>query len=178
MDQRPIAGEYSPYFDRYVKLVPDGDITQVLKEQSKATAELLDGLTDEQASFRYEKGKWSIKEVIGHVIDTERVFSYRLLAIARGEMASLPGFDQDAYVEAASFDQTSFNALLDHFSAVRQATVCLLRSLNARDWIKKGNANGADITVRALAYIMAGHELHHRRIIKDRYLAAPDFEKL
>ncbi|WP_409303113.1 DinB family protein [Peribacillus sp. SCS-155] len=170
MNRRPEQDEFHSYYSTYVAMVPEGDIITILEKQIEETIDLLEDLSDDQALFRYGEDKWSIKEVLGHVTDTERVFSYRLLSIARGETAALPGYDQNAYVEMASFDNQPLVLLVENFRAVRQSTLYLLKSLNEDTWLLRGNANGSDVTVRALAYMIAGHELHHRRILQERYL--------
>jgi len=175
MNTRPEISEYNPFYETYIKKIPEGDISQILNEQCEKTAATLKELSEKQALFRYRPDKWSIKEVMGHVTDTERIMSYRLLSIARGETVSLPGFDQNAYVENASFDKMSLEDILAHFIAVRNATVLLLKSLSDTDWLKSGFANEAKVTVRALAYIIAGHERHHFELINERYLKSANF---
>jgi uncharacterized damage-inducible protein DinB len=170
MDKMPATYEYADYYQTYVKLVPEGDIFQILNEQMKETVTMLSALSEPQSEFRYAPGKWSIKEVIGHITDTERIMSYRLLSIARGETASLPGYDENQYVEEANFDSQSLKDLLDHFACVRQSTIHLIKSLSGVALSRKGTANNNEVTARALITIIAGHELHHRNIIKERYL--------
>lgn len=170
MKQNMDTTEYAPYYEPYVKRVPNGDIIEILSSQSEDTANLISDLNEEQAMHRYGEGKWSVKEVIGHFTDTERIMAYRLLAIARGDASILPGFDDQAYVKNAHFDQLSLQQLSQNFLSVRQSTIQLLKSLPNEVWTKSGNANGSQVTVRALAYIIAGHELHHRSIIEERYL--------
>ena len=164
--------EYAPYYQPYVELVPEGDLIQLLSEQMEQTIAALEKITDTQAEFRYAEGKWSIKEVIGHMIDTERIMAYRLLAIARGERRNLPGFNEEEYVQQASFTKQTVEELLQNLSIVRQSTIVLLKSLCSEEWLRRGSANDCDITVRALAVIIAGHELHHRNIISERYMNA------
>lgn len=171
MEKMPEAYEYAEYYKTYVKLVPEGDIVQILDDQMKVTMDKLKSLTKEESEYRYATGKWSIKEVMGHIIDTERIMSYRLLSIARGEKISLPGYDENKYVEEANFDNQSLKDLLDHFVAVRQSTIYLINSLSRETLTRKGIANGHEVTVRALITIIAGHELHHRKIIIERYLS-------
>ncbi|MFD3447415.1 DinB family protein [Microbacteriaceae bacterium 4G12] len=171
MQKRPEANEYNPYYFGYVNSVPDGDIVSILDEQMKETFNLLQNISDTQGLFRYAPDKWSIKEVIGHIADTERIMSYRLLSIARGETTSLPGYNDDAYVLKAKFDNQSMQGLLENLNIVRQSTLQLLKSLDSEAWVRQGAANNSEVTVRALAYIIAGHELHHRKIIQERYLA-------
>jgi uncharacterized damage-inducible protein DinB len=170
MDKIPATYEYADYYASYVKLVPQGDIIEILRDQMKETVSLLSTLTEPQSEYRYASGKWSIKEVIGHITDTERIMSYRLLSIARGERASLPGYDENEYVAKANFDKQSLKDLLDHFACVRQSTIHLIKSLSDESLSRRGTANNSEVTAKALITIMAGHELHHRKIIQERYL--------
>jgi uncharacterized damage-inducible protein DinB len=170
MDKMPSAYEYADYYANYVKLVPQGDIIEILRDQMKETVSLLSTLTEPQSEYRYASGKWSIKEVIGHITDTERIMSYRLLSIARGERASLPGYDENEYVAEANFDKQSLKDLLDHFACVRQSTIHLIKTLSDESLSRRGTANNSAVTAKALITIMAGHELHHRKIIQERYL--------
>jgi uncharacterized damage-inducible protein DinB len=167
---RPAETEYLPYYHKYVALVPAGDVIETLQRQSADTLALLGSLDEAQGSHAYEPGKWSIKGVIGHVIDTERIFAYRALRFARNDQTPLPGYDQDDYGRAANFDARTLASLTDEFQSVRAATVALFRSLDDEAWPRRGQANNAEVSVRALAHIIAGHELHHVRIIRERYL--------
>jgi uncharacterized damage-inducible protein DinB len=175
MEKRPEKDEYAHFYSTYVNLIPEGDIVQILKQQIEETSDLLNDISDQQASFRYAPGKWSLKEVIGHVADTERIMAWRLLCIARGETISLPGFDENSYVENASFNQQSMNELLESLGVVRLSTLHLLKGLHQEDWLRRGVANESDVSVRGLVSIIAGHELHHRTIIKERYLISNDY---
>lgn len=175
MHTRPEVGEFNPYYSSYVNLVQDGEIVEILNEQIKETFLLLKDITDQQAHFRYASNKWSLKEVIGHIADTERIMSYRLLCIARGETVSLPGYDDMEYVQNASFNRQSIQDLLDNFTAVRHSTLHLVKSMEQDAWIRRGSANGSEVTVRAIVSIIAGHELHHLQIIKERYFLSDDF---
>lgn len=170
MQIRPKASEYSPYYATYINLVSDGNIIHILERQIQETNHLLKEISDNKGLFRYAPSKWSIKEVIGHIADTERIMAYRLLSIARGEKAELPGYNDEMYVLKAAFDKQSMQDLLENFIVVRQSTVHLFKSLDKDIWLQRGNANKSEVTVRALAYIIAGHELHHLHIIKERYL--------
>lgn len=172
---RPKTSEYNEDFSQYVDLVPDGDIIAILSEQVKGTLEKLNGVSEEQAQFKYAPGKWSIKEVLGHMADTERIMAYRLLSIARGETVSLPGFDEEIYVSFANFNHQTIKDHLENLNIVRQSTLHLLKSLQDNTWLRKGTANHSDISVRALAYIIAGHELHHRQLIIDRYIGSDEY---
>lgn len=175
MQNRPEAGEYAPYYSTYVNLVPEGDIIHILNEQIDDTKKLLNEMTNKQALFKYGPDKWSIKEVIGHITDTERIMGYRLLCIARGETVSLPGYDDQEYVKNASFNKHAIQDLLEDFQIARKSTVQLLKRLESDEWLRKGSANNSQVTVRAIAYIIAGHERHHRQIIKERYLNSQQY---
>jgi hypothetical protein len=170
MSNRPAPNEYSEEQRRYVDLVPEEDIVAAMEEQSKATASMLSRLSDAEAAFRYAPDKWSVKGIIGHVGDCERVFAYRALAISRGESTSLPGFDENEYAKAANFDERPLSELVDEYVAVRKATVALFRGLPAEAWDRRGVANKHPITVRGQAYVALGHERHHLNVLRDSYL--------
>ncbi|MCM3737415.1 DinB family protein [Bacillus cytotoxicus] len=170
MNKKPEANEYNPYYSTYINLLPEGDIGQILEEQIKETNLVLKDISDSEGLFRYAPNKWSVKEVLGHIADTERIMAYRLLSIARGETVDLPGYNDDMYVLRAGFDKQSIQNLLENLTIVRQSTVHLIKSLDAEAWLQRGIANNSEVTVRALAYIIGGYELHHRKIIKERYL--------
>ncbi|MFN2597963.1 MAG: DinB family protein [Pyrinomonadaceae bacterium] len=167
---RPGTDEYAPYYEKYVSLVPAGGIVETLRRQSADTLALLRSLTEEQAASRYEPGKWSVKEVVGHICDGERVFAYRALRFARNDSTPLPGFDQDPYVAAGNFDARTIRDLADEFESVRAATLSLFASLDEEAWARRGAANDTPVSVRALAHIIAGHELHHVGILREKYL--------
>ncbi|HKQ53357.1 MAG TPA: DinB family protein [Pyrinomonadaceae bacterium] len=167
---RPDETEYDPYYDKYIALVPAGDVVAVLGSQIEETLALLRSIPEERGSFRYAPGKWSVKELLGHLIDSERIFSYRALRFARDDQTALPGYEQDDYVRNGSFDAVPLNELAQEFASVRQATVLLFKHLDAEAWTRRGLANESPASVRALAYMIAGHELHHRRILRDKYL--------
>lgn len=166
---RPAASEYAPFFETYVSKVPPGDVLATLARQVEETAALLDGLGDAEAEYRYLPGKWSIKEVVGHIADSERIFVYRALCAARGERVELPGFDEDAYVAAAHFDRRSLRDLVAELRAVRAATLSFFASLGEEDLARAHSANHKPYTVRSVAYIIAGHERHHARLLAERY---------
>jgi len=167
----PQVSEYASYSSRYISLVPDGDIVSLLTEQAERTAEALSGLSDREANFRCAPGKWTIKQVLGHLIDAERVLAYRALRIARNDKTPIEGFEQDDYV-ANGPASVSLAELVREFTAVRHATVLLFRHLAPEAWDRRGTANNNEVTVRATAYIIAGHELHHRRILQEKYFSA------
>lgn len=166
---RPIKSEYDPYYERYIKLVPEEDILITLDQQLSETQILLRSISEQHGSFRYEPGKWSVKEVLGHLIDSERIMSYRALRIARGDRTPIPGFEQDDYVKNGAFDERSVPSLGREFEQVRRSTISLFRNLEPEAWERRGTANNVEVSVRALAYIVAGHELHHKALLKDRY---------
>jgi uncharacterized damage-inducible protein DinB len=167
---RPQPTDYAPYYAKYIALVPEGDLLATLDEGPQQWTKLLKGFTEPQAEFRYAPGKWSIKEVLGHVADTERVFAYRILRIARGDQTPLSGFEQDDYVREGNFSARKLADLLEELSAVRHSTTSLLRSIPGSAWTRRGNANQKEVTVTALSFIIAGHERHHRAILEQHYL--------
>ena len=169
---RPEPSEYVPYYETYISKVPaKTNLLTVLEDQRRETQQLLAGLSDAKALHRYAPGKWSIKEVVGHLMDSERVFCYRALGFARADGNPLPGFDEKAWVPAGRFDARSLKDLAGEFDAVRRATIALFAGLDADALARRGTANNNPITVRALAWIIAGHERHHIAILRERYLA-------
>ena len=166
---RPGASEYAPYYGTYVGKVPEGDLLHILEHQHRDTQALLSGLSEAKALHRYAPGKWSVKEVVGHLTDAERVFSYRALRFARGDAKPLQGFDENAWVPAGKFDARPLADLAAEFAAVRRATIALFKSLDAAALERRGVASDNPISVRALAYIIAGHERHHVSILHERY---------
>jgi len=169
---RPQADEYAPYYERYISLVQGDDILNTLDQQRREMMLLLSCRDEEEGNFRYAPEKWSAKEVLGHVCDSERVFAYRALRIARADATPMEGFEQDDYVRSGGFAQRPVGDLVEEFIAVRRATISLLRNLDEAAWVRRGIANKNEVSVRALAYIIAGHELHHRRILEEKYFAA------
>jgi hypothetical protein len=171
MHERPISEEFDPFYEGYIQLVPEGDLLQLLSQQLKETTDLFRNVTDGQGEYRYAPGKWSLKEVLGHMTDTERVMSYRLLRIARGDRTPLAGFDENLFVSGAAFSLRSVQDLLEEFASVRQSTLHLLYGLTEEAWKRRGIANDQEISVLALAAILAGHELHHRKVLEERYFS-------
>jgi uncharacterized damage-inducible protein DinB len=168
---RPDTSEFDPYYGHYVGLVPDGDIVTTLRAQIESTAALLRGMDPDQEVLRYAPGKWSVREVVGHVIDTERVFALRALCFARRDPAPLPSFDQDDYAAQSNAHLRPMSELLDELLHVRASTVALLQGFDPLWGQRRGIASDRPFTVRAIAWIIAGHELHHRGVLNDRYLA-------
>lgn len=169
INARPQPGDYVPYYEKYVSLVPDQDILATLKKQLTETVRLLSACAEDKGDLRYAPGKWSVKEVFGHVIDTERIFSYRALRIARNDKTPIEGYEQDDYVKYGPFGKCSLASLIEEFTSVREATLSLFRGLDEPAWVRRGVANNSEVSVRAIAYIVAGHELHHRRILREKY---------
>jgi uncharacterized damage-inducible protein DinB len=168
---RPGTDEYAPYYGTYIGKVPDGDLRSMLSSQLAETLALIQSIPESRGGHRYAPDKWSIKEVLGHLADSERIFSYRALRIARGDATPLPGFEQDDYIPAGGFDGRTLRDLADELAAVRQATIHLFAHLDQTALERRGTASGKPVSVRALAYIIAGHELHHLGILKTRYLS-------
>ena len=165
----PAATEYAPYFERYVALVRGDDILGTLAEQAEEVRRVLSRVPEARGGLRYAEGKWSIREVLGHCTDAERVFGYRALAFARGEKAPLPSFDENEYARTAGHDGVPLADLLEEFGTVRAGTLHLLRRFPAEAWLRVGVASGKPVSVRALAHIMAGHVAHHLAILHERY---------
>jgi hypothetical protein len=165
----PLDTEYSPYFQPYVAHVPEDEILPAMRSQIDALDVLLDRVAPERETYTYGEGKWTIRQIIGHLIDGERVFGYRLLCIARGETQNLPGFDQDEYMANAPYEHVELEDLLSEFRLVRLSNIAMLRTLDETAWTRMGMANGAPVSVRALSYIMVGHLRHHMGVLRERY---------
>jgi hypothetical protein len=167
--ERPTSAEYAPFYAGYVSLVTETDVLGALEAQPAQLQRAVAGLTAERETHRYEPGKWSIREVLGHLGDGERVFGYRAFCISRGEQKPLPGFDENEYVAASGYDERPVGALVQDFSMVREANLAMLRSLSEEAWTRLGNANGTPVSLRALAFIMAGHVRHHLGVLRSKY---------
>jgi uncharacterized damage-inducible protein DinB len=168
--QRPADGEFALYYKKYVELVPQNDLLSYFTSQTENLASLLNSLPEEKLLYRYAEGKWSIKDVAQHVIDGERIFCYRALSIARADAKPLPGFEENEYAAIAHADDRSGKSLADEFTTVRTATLSLFNNFSKEALLRKGIANAQPVSVRALGYLIAGHELHHLGVIKERYL--------
>ncbi|QAY67396.1 DinB family protein [Paenibacillus protaetiae] len=166
----PQKEEFNPYYDRYISLLKGQDVLVQLELQIDQMKQLLTSVSEKDWTYRYAPDKWTLKEVIGHIIDNERIMAYRMMCIAYGEQKSLPGYDQDDYMSQDPYAHCTPQELLEEYITVRRATLALLKRLPARFLARIGNANQSDTSARALAYIIAGHELHHMRIIQERYL--------
>jgi uncharacterized damage-inducible protein DinB len=170
--KRPKTSEYAPFYEGYISLVPEGEVLEILETQLQDWQRLLGDQSEQAADFRYAPDKWSMKEVLGHVSDSERIFAYRLLRIARGDQTPLAGFEQDDYVRTANSCARKKSDLLEELAVVRRATIALVSSLDDAAWVRRGVANQKEISAAALAFLIAGHERHHRLILEQRYLAA------
>jgi len=170
--QRPSPDEYAPYYHKYVDLVPAGDVLATLAEQGMAAGDLWTGLGEARAGWRYAPGKWSLKEVLGHLLDTERVFALRALWFARGGAGPLPSMEQDDWVAEGRFEARRIADLAAEYAVLRRASLLLFRSLDAGVHGRRGVASGREVTVRAFPWLIAGHELHHLAIVRERYLPA------
>jgi len=168
---RPEPGEYASYYERYISLITGSDILGTLDGQRRQMMLLLSGRDESDGDIRYAADKWSAKEVLGHVCDTERIFAYRALRISRGDRTPIEGFEQDDYVKNGPFARAPLAEIIEDYIAVRRATLTLLRNLEEAAWARRGVANKNEVTVRALAYVIAGHELHHRRILEEKYFS-------
>ena len=169
---RPQSDEYAPYYETYVSLIPGDDIVGVLETQRVQMAQLLAARSEREGNFRYAPDKWSVKEVIGHICDAERIFAYRLLRVARGDQTPLVSFEQNDYIAPGAFGDRTLADLAAEFAAVRAATMALVQSLKAEAWVRIGSASEKTVSARALAYIIAGHEVHHRKILDEKYFPA------
>lgn len=165
---RPDPSEHAPHHASYIDLVPEGDVVAALRSDLAATLGLLRGLGDAEAMTRHPPYTWSLKEVVGHILDCERIFGYRALRFARGDATELPGFEENGYARAAGSDARSLEGLLEEFEALRRSHILFFDTLPPEAWDRRGTANGTSVSVRAIAYIMAGHERHHLGIVRKR----------
>lgn len=166
---KPQAGEYAEYYERYIKLVNDDDILGTLSRQTVELREAAALVSSARERHRYGPGKWSIREIFGHLIDAERVFGYRLFCISRGEKRSLPGFDENEYVASSGFDERTLQSLVDELVLLRSANLTLMKSLDESQWNRSGVANDVPVSVRSIAFILAGHVKHHMAVLSERY---------
>ena len=167
---RPVAGEYNEFYRGYVELVPDGDILETLIHQLGDTLALLQSVPADRETYRYAPGKWSLREVVGHMVDVERVFAYRALVMARSTNVELPGMDQDAWVETSRANERPLDDLSAEWAALRRANVHMFATLDDQAGTRTGRASGFDFTVRSFPWMIAGHELWHRGLIERNYL--------
>ena len=166
---KPKPEDYDAIYDGYISLIGDDDIIEVLEEQRKTSEKFLNSFTEKQGNYSYANGKWTVKEVLGHVIDTEKIMAYRALAFARGEKQSLAGFEQDDYVAESNFNNRSLDDLINEFLTARESNIILFKSFDEEIFIRRGIASESEVTVLALIYIIAGHEKHHMKILSEKY---------
>ena len=166
---RPDPNEYAEPYAEYVALVPEDDVVSAIETQSSEMQKVLASVDDARGAYRYAEGKWSVKEVFGHITDAERVFGYRAMCIARGDQSSLPGFDEQEYMRHANFDDWKIGDLAELYALNRRANIVFFRNLPEVAWNRRGIANDSSVTVRALAFIIAGHERHHLKVLRERY---------
>lgn len=171
---RPSESEYASYYSGYVAAVEGNDVLAELRRRHAEAVATCRSISEEQSNTAYAPGKWTIKQLLSHVIDCERVFAYRALRFSRGDETPIEGFDQDPYVENARLDDYPFASLVDEFDHLRASTIRMVEHIDETGWLARGKANGVDISVRAIVFIVAGHEIHHANILRDRYLAAAD----
>ena len=170
MIKRPQPDEYFEYYGRYIDKVPDGDICSILADELQTTLDLLGKVPPGREDFAYAPGKWSIKEVVGHVTDAERVFAYRALSFARRDPAQLPSMEENDWAEISNAAQRSLPELADEFAAVRRSSITLFNGFDDEVSQLRGMASGCEFSVRSITYILAGHEMHHRGVLEERYL--------
>jgi hypothetical protein len=168
---RPEKTEYNEYYDRYISLVPETEIVPFLESQIAELQDLFAGISEEKGAFAYAEGKWTIKELLGHLSDGERIFAYRALRISRADTTPIEGFEQDDYTENSNFNAAKLSELVDEFLYQRKSNVLFFQNLTGEAWERMGTASDSPVSVRAIAFIMAGHVRHHLRILKERYLS-------
>jgi hypothetical protein len=167
---RPEQGDYAPYYENYIKLVEGDDILKILNDQGKITQDILNSFSEHKGNYRYADGKWTVKEMVGHLLDTERVFTYRALCIARAEKKSLPGFEQDEYVKEGNFNRRELFELNYEFRLLRESNLLLFRSFTSEMLWKRGFASETSVTVLAILFMIAGHEKHHMKVLREKYM--------
>lgn len=170
MFERPERSEYADYYGLYIGRVPEGDVRELMASEIESTLELLRGVPAERETYRYAEGKWSVREVVGHMIDVERVFAYRALAFARQDPAPIPGMEQDRWALASNAGRRPLGELADELELTRRAHVALFRSFDDEMALATGVASGFRFSVRSLAYCLVGHDIHHREVLAERYL--------
>lgn len=170
MIRKPETSEYNSFYQTYIGKLESGDMLAILRDQLSSISTFFGELSEAQGESRYAEGKWSIKEVLNHINDIERIFSYRAMCISRGEAQSLPGMDQDIYQMNSGAEKRTLASLVEEFEAIRKSTLCLFEPMNEEDGLKAGEASGSSITVRALAALIAGHAAHHKQVTQEKYL--------
>lgn len=170
MLQRPLDNEYPPYFANYISQVPDGNLLEILKDQMTAFLEEIKGLSEEQLAYRYAENKWTMRQVLIHINDVERIFAFRALACLRGDKEQIPGFEQDEYAEITKDSDRSIENLANEFAALRNGNIHLFSSVKDQEWLREATINNNNTSARSMAYMIVGHVEHHRKINKEKYL--------
>jgi hypothetical protein len=168
--QRPNEGEYAPYYNTYISKVPDGNIIELLTQQIESVKEVFQSISEEKSLFKYAPEKWTIRQVLGHMNDGERVFPYRALRFSRNDKNALAGFDQNEFVKESNFNNVKLADLLDEFIKTRESNIVMFKNFSEEMWTRRGIASNNEITVRAFPYIMYGHVIHHLNVLKEKYL--------
>ncbi len=167
---RPNKNEYAEYYHKYIEKVPQGNIVGILEDQLGTITNFFMQITEEKSKFRYAQGKWSIREVLGHIIDAERVFSYRAMRFSRNDKRSLQSFDENHYIQNSNYDSITLQMLIEEFTSLRNTNIYMFKGFTENMWLAKGIVSENEVSVRALAYIIVGHAEHHMRIVQERYL--------
>lgn len=168
--ERPNKNEYAEYYHKYVEKVPHGNIVGILEDQFGTITNFFSQITEEKSKYRYAPNKWSIREVLGHIIDAERVFSYRAMRFSRSDSRSLQSFDENHYIKNSNYDSIPLQMLIEEFASLRKTNIYMFKGFSEKMWLAKGIASENEVSVRALAYIMVGHAEHHMRVVKEKYL--------
>ncbi len=167
---RPNPKDHIPYYSNYIDLVPEADVISALKANHQATLDFIESIPRLKANYFYDTGKWTVKQVVNHIIDTERIFGYRALRFARGDNQLLPGFDENLYAANANLTETNMQLLMDEFDSVRLSNVLMFKQLTSKELLLKGKTASGEVNVLSLGYMMCGHAIHHVNVIKERYL--------
>lgn len=174
---RPEETEFSPFYKGYISQVIEDDVIAALEAELNESLAFFRNVDEQHSKTAYAEGKWTIRQVLGHIVDAERVMSYRAMRFARNDQTELPGFEQDDFIRGANFNEVSLRDLLREFEHLRRANILMFRNLTADAWLRHGKANGNEVTVRALGFIIAGHEKHHRKVVKERYMISSSAAK-
>jgi hypothetical protein len=169
MSQRPSPKEYAEYYKQYISLVPKGNIIDILEDQQKSLMGFFSSIDEEKANYRYAENKWSVKEVLGHIIDGERIFAYRALRLSRGDSKPLMSFEQNSFITNSNYGNTQFEKIVDEFFLLRASNILMFRNFSNEMWLRRGTVDDKNISVRAIAYLMAGHTEHHINVLQELY---------
>ena len=168
--QRPEKNEYAPHYETYIGKVPDRDIFDLLSQQIKTVQDVFKNISEEKSLFGYAQGKWTIKQLLGHVNDVERIFAYRALRFSRNDKTALPGFEQDEFINQSNFNNVKLSDLVDEFVKMRESNIAMFKNFSEEMWTRRGTASKNEMSTRAVPYVLFGHAQHHLDILKERYL--------